>query len=48
MDLAVVESDAAIVNEVAAEVANDSDLPTLTRTEVNLSRFAVTKVKGSY
>ena len=44
VDLAVVESDAAIVNEVAAEVANDSDLPTLTRTEVNLSRFAVHKV----
>jgi hypothetical protein len=26
---------------VAAKVANDSDLPTLTRAEVNLGRFAV-------
>ena len=45
IDPAVAESDAAIVDEVAAEVTNDSDLPTLTRDEVNLGRFAVTKVK---
>lgn len=45
IDLAVAESDAAIVDEVAADVANDSTLPTLTHDEVNLGRFAVTKVK---
>jgi hypothetical protein len=48
VDPAVAESDAAIIDEVAAEVANDFDLPTLTCTEVNLGRFAVMKVKGSY
>jgi hypothetical protein len=48
VDPAVAESDAAIVDKVAAEVANDSDLPMLTRTEVNLGQFAVTKVKDSY
>ena len=36
VDLAVAESDAAIVDEVAAEVTNNSDLPMLTRTEINL------------
>lgn len=44
IDPAVAESDAAIVDEVASDVANDSDMPTLTRAEVNLGRFAVTKV----
>lgn len=44
VDPAVAESDAAIIDEVAAEVANDSDLPPLTRAELNLGRFAVTKV----
>jgi len=47
IDPAVAENDAAIVDEVAADVENDSDLPTLTRDEVNLGRFAVTKVKES-
>ena len=44
VDPAVAENDAAIVDEVAADVANDADLPTLTCAEVNLGRFAITKV----
>ena len=44
VDPAVAANDAAIVDEVAADVANDADLPTLTRAEVNLGRFAITKV----
>ena len=44
VDPAVAENDAAIVDEIAADVANDADLPTLTRAEVNLGRFAITKV----
>ena len=36
VDPAVAKNDAAIVDEVAADVANDADLPTLTRAEVNL------------
>ena len=44
IDPAVAESDTAIVNAVAAEVSEESDLPALTRAEVNLGKFAVTKV----
>jgi hypothetical protein len=40
----VAESDAAMVDEVFDEVENDSALPSLTHADVNLSRFAVTKV----
>jgi len=40
----VAESDAALVDEVSEEVENDSALPSLTRADVNLGRFAVTKV----
>lgn len=42
-DLSVVESDAAIVDKIAAE-AKVFALPALSRTEVNLGQFAVTKV----
>jgi hypothetical protein len=44
VDPAVAESDAAIIDEVAADVANNSDLPTLTHAETNLGRFAIMKV----
>jgi hypothetical protein len=44
IDPAVAESDNSIVDGVAVEIENDADLPMLTRTEVNLRRFAVTKV----
>jgi len=44
IDPAVAESDTAIVDAVAAEVSKESDLPALTRAEVNLGKFAVTKV----
>jgi hypothetical protein len=44
IDPAVAESHAAIVDAVAAEVSEESDLPKLTRVEVNLGKFAVTKV----
>ncbi|KIM78750.1 hypothetical protein PILCRDRAFT_10967 [Piloderma croceum F 1598] len=44
INMAVAESDAAIVNKVAADVTNDSAQPTLTHDEVNLSRFAMTKL----
>lgn len=44
VDPAIVESDAAIVDKVAAEVVNDSSLPSLTCTKVNLGWFAITKV----
>jgi len=40
----VENSDAAIVNEVAAEVSEDPDIPALSAAEENLGRFAVTKV----
>jgi len=44
VDLAVAENDTAIVDEVAAHITNDADLPTLTHTKVNLGWFAITKV----
>jgi hypothetical protein len=45
IDPSVAESDAAIVDAVAAEVEEQSDLPTLTRLDINLGKFAVTKVR---
>ena len=44
IDPSVEASDAAIIEEVALEVDEQDDVPTLTRAEVNLGRFAVTKV----
>jgi hypothetical protein len=44
VDPAVAENDATIVDKVAADIANDADLPTLTHAEVNLGQFAITKV----
>ena len=44
VDPTVAENDAAIVDEIAVDVTNDADLPTLTRAEVNLGQFAITKV----
>ena len=38
------ESDAAVIDAVAAEAGEEFDLPALTRAEVNLGKFAVTKV----
>ena len=44
LDPTVVESDAAMVDEVSEEVENNLALPGLTRVDANLGRFAVTKV----
>ena len=44
IDPSVEASDAALVDEVAAETDGDLDVPTLSRDEVNLGKFAVTKV----
>ena len=44
LDPTVVESDAAMVDEVLEEVENNLALPGLTRADANLGRFAVTKV----
>ena len=44
IDPSVEASDAAIVDEVAAEVENDLSLPKLSHAKVNLGHFAVTKV----
>ena len=44
IDLSVAESDAAVIDEVAAELEKDFGLLRLTRAEVNLGKFAVTKV----
>jgi hypothetical protein len=45
VDLSMAESNAASVEDVATE-ANDASLPALTRPDLNLGRFAVTKVSG--
>ena len=45
IDLSVAESDTALVDAVAAEVDEQSDLPVLTRADINLGKYAVTKVK---
>ena len=45
VDPAVEASDNAAIDEVAAEA--DAELPALTRAEVNLGRFAITKVLSS-
>jgi hypothetical protein len=44
IDPSVEASDAAIIEQVALEVDKQEDVPILTRAEVNLGRFAVTKV----
>ena len=44
VDPSVEESDAAVVEAVAADVGDEGEVPTLTRAEVNLGKFAVTKV----
>jgi hypothetical protein len=45
IDPSVAESDTALVDAVAAEVDEQSDLPVLTCADINLGKFAVTKVK---
>ena len=47
IDASVEASDAAIVDKVAAEVNTDDSLPTLTRAEINLGCFSLSKVCGS-
>ena len=44
IDPSVEASDAALVDEVAAETDGDLDVSTLSRDEVNLGKFTVTKV----
>jgi hypothetical protein len=44
IDPFVEDSDTALVDEVAAEADGDLDVPMLSRDEVNLGKFAVTKV----
>jgi hypothetical protein len=44
LDPAVQLSDSAIVDEVAAETDADSSLPQLTREQINLGRFSLSKV----
>jgi hypothetical protein len=48
IDPSVEASDAAIVEEVALEADEQDQIPKLTRAEVNLGRFAVTKVSEEY
>ena len=45
IDPAVKSSDSAIVNEVAAEADSDACLPQLTREQINLSWFSLSKVQ---
>ena len=44
IDPSVEDNNAALIDEVAAEANDDLDVPTLSRDEVNLGKFAVTKV----
>ena len=44
IDPSVEDSDAALVDEGAAEAGGDLDVPPLSRDKVNLGKFAVTKV----
>jgi hypothetical protein len=44
IDPSVEASDADIVAQVALEADEQDDMPKLTRAEINLGRFAVTKV----
>ena len=44
IDSSVEASDVAIIKEVAAETDEQADAPVLTRADINLGRFAVTKV----
>lgn len=48
IDPSVAESDAAIIEKVAAEVEEHIDAPTLTHADINLGRFAVTKVRHHF
>jgi hypothetical protein len=45
IEVSVAESDAAIVDEVAAEADEEADVPLLSRAEAKLGKFAVTKVR---
>lgn len=45
LDPSVAESDTTIIETVAAEVEEHINAPTLTHADINLSRFAVTKVR---
>ena len=45
IDVSVAESDDAIIDAVGAGAGDDCGVPTLTREEVNLGKFAVTKVR---
>ena len=44
IDPSVEDSDTALVDKVAAETNGDLDIPTLSCNEVNIGKFAVTKV----
>ena len=44
IDPSVAASDAAVIDEVVAELEQDFDLPRLTHAEVNLGKFTVMKV----
>ena len=44
IDASVEESDAAAVDAVAAEVEADATLPLLTRADINVGRFSLSKV----
>ena len=48
IDPSIAESDATIIEKVAAEVEEHIDAPTLTCADINLSRFAVTKVRHHF
>ena len=48
IDPSVEASDAAIIEEVAAEAGEHVDAPALTRADINLGRFAVTKVEAFF
>jgi hypothetical protein len=44
LEPSVAESDAALIDEAAAETEESADTPTLTWADVNLGKFTVTKV----
>jgi hypothetical protein len=44
IDPAVQSSDSAIIDEVAAEAVADDSLPQLTREQINLGQFSLSKV----
>ena len=47
LDPSVEASDKAMVDQVAKDAGGSSELPPLTRAQVNLGRFAITKVSSS-